>query len=116
MFDITIGAFQIAGGIILFRISMNMLAARRSRETQTDEEIEDAVDKEDVAIIPLAIPMMSGPGAITTVIMLMGRAWSIWHILVLFCCISAICFTAYLSAPVPARYPDDDFWILLYRG
>ncbi len=103
VFGITIGAFQIAGGIILFRISMNMLAARKSRETQTDEEIEDAVDKEDVAIIPLAIPMMSGPGAITTVIMLMGRAWSIWHILVLFCCISAVCFTAYLILRISSR-------------
>jgi len=103
LFDITIGAFQIAGGIILFRISMNMLAARRSRETQTDEEIEEAVDKEDVAIIPLAIPMMSGPGAITTVIMFMGRARSIWHVLILFGCIAAICLISYLILRISSR-------------
>jgi multiple antibiotic resistance protein len=73
-FSITLGAFQIAGGIILFMLALDMLRAERSRVRTSPEEVREGVDKEDVAIIPLGIPMLAGPGSIATVTVLMSDA------------------------------------------
>lgn len=73
-FGITTHAFQIAGGILFFGIGMDMLQARRSRVKTTEEEETESAGKEDVGIIPLGLPTLAGPGAITTVIALMGQA------------------------------------------
>jgi multiple antibiotic resistance protein len=70
-FQVTISSFQIAGGVLIFIISLSMLEARRSRTRTTPEE-EHERPGEDVSIFPLAIPMMSGPAAITTVMVLMN--------------------------------------------
>jgi multiple antibiotic resistance protein len=83
-FSITIGAFQIAGGIILFSVAMGMLHATASRTKQTPEEMDEAMSREDIAVVPLAIPMVSGPGAITTVIVLSGEARAFPNMAILF--------------------------------
>lgn len=70
MFNITLQAFRIAGGIIMFTIGLNMLKLQPMRIKQTEEELEESMHKEDVGIIPLGIPLLSGPGAITTVMVL----------------------------------------------
>lgn len=72
-FGITIPAFRLAGGIILFNVAVQMLHVRMARMTTSPEEEAEAAEKEDVAIVPLAIPMLSGPGAITTVMVLSGE-------------------------------------------
>jgi multiple antibiotic resistance protein len=74
LFGITIEALRIAGGFILFRMGSHMLAAETSPQRQTPEEVEEGVQKEDVAITPLAIPILAGPGAIATVITLGTQA------------------------------------------
>jgi multiple antibiotic resistance protein len=96
-FSITIGAFQIAGGVILFTAALGMLQARSGRLSQSPEEIHEALSREDVAIVPLAIPMISGPGAITTVIVLAGDAIQPTHMLVLFFAIVLACSVVYLG-------------------
>lgn len=73
---VTISSFQIAGGILIFIIAISMLQARRSRERSTPEEEHERLQGEDVSIFPLAIPMMSGPAAITTVMVLIGLSKS----------------------------------------
>lgn len=73
-FGITIPAFRIAGGILLFFVALEMLRAERSRTKTTSEEEEDAAKQSDVGIVPLGIPLLSGPGAIATVMMLTGSA------------------------------------------
>lgn len=73
-FGITTQAFQIAGGIIFFGIGWDMLQARRSRVRTTDEEVSEGAAKDDIGIIPLGMPTLAGPGAITTVIALNGQA------------------------------------------
>jgi multiple antibiotic resistance protein len=83
-FSITIGAFQIAGGIILFSVAMGMLHATASRTKQTPEEMDEAMSRDDIAVVPLAIPIVSGPGAITTVIVLSGEARAIPSMAILF--------------------------------
>jgi len=73
-FGITIAAFKVAGGILLFTMALEMLRARRSDVKATAEETIEAHQKEDVAIIPLGIPLLSGPGAIATAMMWSARA------------------------------------------
>lgn len=78
LFHITIGAFRIAGGILLFVISLSMLYGERSKAKITQEEVAEAGGKDDIAVTPLGIPLMAGPGAIATVISLMDQAKHWW--------------------------------------
>jgi multiple antibiotic resistance protein len=85
LFGITLAAFRIGGGILLFLIGMEMVYAKVSRSKVTATEKYEG--DEDVAIMPIAIPMIAGPGAITTVIVLMDEAnglglWAIGVVLV----------------------------------
>jgi multiple antibiotic resistance protein len=77
IFGITLEAFRIAGGILLFGIGMEMVYAKTSRTKLTATEKYESRYVEDVAMMPLAIPMIAGPGAITTTIVLMNEAITI---------------------------------------
>jgi multiple antibiotic resistance protein len=74
LFGISLEAFRIAGGILLFGIGMEMVYAKTSRTKLTATEKYESRDMEDIAVMPLAIPMIAGPGAITTTIVLMNEA------------------------------------------
>jgi len=74
IFGITLPSFQIAGGLVLLLISLDSLRAKRSPVQETEEETAAGVSKADISITPLAIPMLSGPGAITTAIILETKA------------------------------------------
>lgn len=71
---VTLAAFKVAGGVLLMITSIEMLTATQSRTRMTREEEQEGAEREDVAIFPLAIPLLAGPGAIATVLALMGRA------------------------------------------
>jgi multiple antibiotic resistance protein len=73
LFGITMPAFRIAGGLILWLVAMDMLHGNRSTQEGV-AEITEGRTKEDVAITPLAMPMLAGPGAISTVMVLSGQA------------------------------------------
>jgi multiple antibiotic resistance protein len=73
LFGITLPAFRIAGGLILWLVAMDMLRGRRTTQ-EGAEEIVEGTEKEDVAITPLAMPMLAGPGAISTVMVLSTQA------------------------------------------
>ncbi len=68
LFNITVDSLRVAGGVLLFIVAIDMLHARTSRESVTPEEIKDASKREDFSVFPLAMPLLTGPGAITTVI------------------------------------------------
>jgi multiple antibiotic resistance protein len=74
LFGITLEAFRIAGGILLFGIGMEMVYAKTSRTKLTATEKYESIENDDVSIMPLALPMIAGPGAITTTIVLMNEA------------------------------------------
>jgi multiple antibiotic resistance protein len=74
IFGISLEAFRIAGGILLFGIGMEMVYAKTSRTKLTATEKYESRDMEDIAVMPIAIPMIAGPGAITTTIVLMNEA------------------------------------------
>jgi multiple antibiotic resistance protein len=73
MFGITLPAFEIAGGLILLLIGLDMLEARRSPTQETSGDAEEGAAKEDAGIVPLGIPMLAGPGAISSVMVLVGQ-------------------------------------------
>lgn len=77
LFGITMPAFRIAGGIILGIIGLDMLQARRSPTQETPGEMSEGAEKEDVGIVPLGVPMLAGPGAISSVMVLMAQ-YSDW--------------------------------------
>ncbi|MBT9096327.1 NAAT family transporter [Methylovulum psychrotolerans] len=68
LFGISIPSFQIAGGIVIFLMGISMLKAAPDRSRNTPEERAESFDKESIAVVPLAIPLLSGPGAMSTVI------------------------------------------------
>jgi multiple antibiotic resistance protein len=74
LFGITLDAFRIGGGILLFGIGMEMVYARTSRTKLTATEKYESIDTEEISMMPLAIPMIAGPGAITTTIVLMNES------------------------------------------
>jgi len=79
IFGITLPAFEIAGGLILLLIGLDMLQAKRSPTQEASGDTEEAAAKEDAGIVPLGIPMLAGPGAISSVMVLVGQAPSLWH-------------------------------------
>lgn len=70
--NISIQALEIAGGILLFLIAIDMLFARKSRTVYSEDQEKESMERESIAIFPLAIPLLTGPGAITTVMVLMN--------------------------------------------
>lgn len=101
LFGITLPAFEIAGGIILLLIGLDMLEARRSPTQEVPPETEAAAHKDDVGIVPMGIPMLAGPGAITSVMVLVGQAQARWQLLAILGAIvitSLLCFLVLGSA------------------
>jgi multiple antibiotic resistance protein len=94
MFGITLPAFKIAGGIILMQIGLEMLQGKQSTHKATPEEQQEGTEKEDASIIPLGMPMLAGPGAISTVMVLVGESHSVWQHGVIY---ATIIFTAVIS-------------------
>ena len=68
MFSVSIPALRIAGGIVILSMGWSMLQARTSRTRQTSEEAEEATNLESIAVIPMAIPVTAGPGAISLMV------------------------------------------------
>lgn len=99
LFGITLEAFRIAGGLLLFGIGMEMVYAKTSRTKLTATEKYESRDMEDIAVMPLAIPMIAGPGAITTSIVLMNEALTLTPVtigVVLFSILLTIGITYYM--------------------
>ena len=100
---ITMPAFQIAASIVLLLVALDMLRAQRSRVHETSEETAAGAEKTDIAIAPLAIPMLAGPGAISTAILLSNQAANVAQRGALFACILGVCLASYLILRVSAH-------------
>ena len=76
-YGITIHAFKIAGGILFFRTGINMLNAKTSRTRTTPKETLEASEQDDISLAPIGIPIIAGPGAITSVMLISYQANSL---------------------------------------
>jgi multiple antibiotic resistance protein len=71
---VTLAAFRIAGGVLLFLLAVDMILVRATGlRSATGEEQREAMELEDISVFPLAIPLIAGPGAMTSLVLLMGR-------------------------------------------
>lgn len=77
LFGITTDSLSVAGGVLLFLVAMDMLRGVHQQKKVTEVELKDANSRDDISVFPLATPLLTGPGAITTVVVLMGSAGSI---------------------------------------
>jgi multiple antibiotic resistance protein len=96
LFGITMPAFRIAGGLILWLVAMDMLHGARTTQ-EGSPELSEATVKDDVAITPLAMPMLAGPGAISTVMVLSGQAASTLQTIMVYASILLALFIAWLT-------------------
>lgn len=99
---VSIPALQIAGGLVVLRVAFDML--RAARRDVTPEEREEAIDKEDVAITPLAVPVLCGPGTITTGIVLGSEAGPLTQHLVLIAAIPIVYGATFALLWMAVRY------------
>lgn len=97
-FNISIPAFRVAGGILLLTLAINMINAKVPGAKQTPEELKEAkISNRDLAIIPLAIPLIMGPGAISTVIVFSHYASGVAHLLMMSGIVSVLILNIFLS-------------------
>ncbi len=109
IFGITLEAFRIAGGLILFGIAMGMIRRGHDEgeEVSGDDPLGDGKFARDISVIPLAIPFISGPGSIATVMILTSQAPSAWHLILVFLAIiitTGACYLAMIYSNVLVRY------------
>ncbi len=101
---VTMPAFQIAGSILLLLVALDMLRARRTETRETRAETAAAAEKEDVAVSPLAVPMLAGPGAISAVLLLRSRAADGVQHAILYGSIALVCAASYVILRLAARH------------
>ena len=95
VFGVTLGAFKVAGGVLLLLTAVEMLQAQKGRTRVSPEEELEGTEKEDVAIFPLAIPLLAGPGSIATVTTLMGKAGRVVFAVPVVLSIAVTCVASY---------------------
>jgi multiple antibiotic resistance protein len=102
---ISLGAFKVAGGVVLLLLALDMIRTQPSRTRITEGEVEAGADKEDIAIVPLAMPLLAGPGSIATAIVLMARTRGepLWHKLPVLGAIVVTAVASYLVLAGAAR-------------
>ena len=97
LFNIGIDSFRVAGGVLLLTIAFQMLEAKMPRSKYTPEEDLEAIDSTSVGVVPLALPLLAGPGAISTVILFSQQSGSIIHKAILIGLCWTVSMTVWLS-------------------
>lgn len=95
-FGFTMGAFRVAGGLFLFIIAFEMLTAHTTGARQSDEEKSEGVEKPDISITPLAVPLLAGPATIAGVVLAFGQARTLAQYLVVALALVAVCVSSWL--------------------
>ncbi len=105
LFGVTVASFKVGGAILILLMAISMMHALPSRESQTPEEAREASHKENIAVVPLAIPLLSGPGAISTTIIYATDSASPQHLAAVILCCLLVALTTWLALrlAMPAR-------------
>ncbi|HWX10873.1 MAG TPA: YchE family NAAT transporter [Trinickia sp.] len=106
-FGISVGSLEVGGGIIMLLMAINMLNAQIGNARATAEERDEAESKDSIAVVPLAIPLLTGPGSISTVIVYAASAHR-WYdrigLVVIGAVLAAVCFLSLRLAEPIARW------------
>jgi len=92
----SLASFRVGGGIVLLMMALSMLRAQTDAVRSTPEEAAEAEDKHAIAVVPLAIPLMAGPGSISNVIIQMHRSDTEFHAALVILCIALVCLSLWL--------------------
>lgn len=103
LLGITLPAFEIAAALVLLLVALDMLRAQRSAVQETAEETAEGATKDDAAITPLAMPMLAGPGALSTVILLGAQAQTWAQRIVLLLSLAAVGVASYWTFAIAGR-------------
>lgn len=105
-YGITLPALKVAGGVLLFFVAFDMINARTSRTKSTEDEQREGAAKDEVAVFPIAIPLLSGPGAIVSVFMLSDQAQGMIQPAFLYLAIAVVGLASYLTLKEAHRISD----------
>lgn len=96
-FGFTLGAFRLAGGLVLLILAFDMLNAKEAGSKNSTEEADEGYAKDDISITPLAIPLLAGPATITSVILGFGEAPDWQHSAVVWASIIVACIICWVT-------------------
>ena len=103
-FGISLASFQVGGGLLLLTAALSMLNARPAESKTTSEEVEDAAARASIAVVPLTIPLLTGPATMSTVVIYADKAKTFWQLStligygVVIALVTALCFS--LAQPI----------------
>ncbi len=106
-FGITISSFRVAGGLLILLMAISMMHAKTSGVKHTDEEAKEDGKRESIAVVPLATPLLAGPGAISTVILYAHKGAGLLHYLLVglvICLTSLFLYIVFKSVPYISKY------------
>jgi len=95
-FGISIASFQVGGGILLLLMAISMMHAKQSDARQTAEEVLATAEREAVAVVPLSIPLLAGPGAISSMIIAAESSGGFWGHVSLIAPVTVVCFLVWI--------------------
>lgn len=105
-FGIGIPSFRVAGGMLIMLMALNMMHGTMSPAKQNPEEKEDLIEKQNIAVVPMGIPLLAGPGAISTMIIYSHRYHTMQNYLALMgviVLVGVVCWLSLASAPAISR-------------
>ena len=100
LFGISIASFKVGGAILILWLAISMMHGAQSAEKQIPDEAKEAQDKESIAVVPLAIPLLSGPGAISTIIIYATARSSMGHLAVIIACSVLVALVTWIALRV----------------
>ncbi|MFH0257066.1 YchE family NAAT transporter [Vibrio rumoiensis] len=107
MFSISLNSFRIAGGFLLMSIAFSMMSGKLGEDKQNKQERTESISREQIGVVPLAMPLMAGPGAISSTIVYGARYPTLIETAGIVLTIAVFCFCSWLlfrSAPLIVRF------------
>ncbi len=103
MFGISIASFKVGGAILVMTAALSMMQAMPTRDKQTPEEAKEAEDKASIAVVPLAIPLLAGPGAMSTIIIYASEKKTFLHVGAVCLVVLGIAITTWLALRIATK-------------
>jgi multiple antibiotic resistance protein len=102
-FGISLASFKVGGAILILLNALAMMQAMPARDKQTPEEALEAEDKASIAVVPLGIPLLAGPGAMSTIIIYASEKKAVWHLLAVCAVAVGVALVTWLALRIATR-------------